>query len=60
MATFGQSVTTLYNSRNVSPAVHGHDTVGAVALDAEGNLAAATSTGVGAARLEALAKPPSL
>ena len=45
MATFGQSVTTLYNSRNAPPVSHGHDTVGAVALDAEGNLAAATSTG---------------
>ena len=41
IAGYGQSVATLYNNRRVQ----GHDTVGAVALDAHGNFAAATSTG---------------
>lgn len=46
MAAYTQSVATFYNTERAAPPLTpGHDTVGAVALDAEGNLAAATSTG---------------
>ena len=52
MAAFGTSVSTLYNTERLHAATAGgtkgdggHDTVGAVARDVHGNLAAATSTG---------------
>ena len=42
MAAFPTSVSQLFNRHELAS---GHDTVGAVAIDAEGNLASATSTG---------------
>ena len=44
MATYPTAVNTLFNDTNAGRQKH-HDTVGAVAMDAHGNLAAATSTG---------------
>jgi beta-aspartyl-peptidase (threonine type) len=43
MASFPTSVSSLFNTHEHAPS--GHDTVGAVAIDEHGNLAAATSTG---------------
>ena len=45
IAAFNQTVSTFYNTERAVPPPPGHDTVGAVALDAHGDLAAATSTG---------------
>ncbi|GFO04899.1 isoaspartyl peptidase/l-asparaginase [Plakobranchus ocellatus] len=42
---FSAAVRSLFSSRSTPPVTSGCDTVGAVAMDAKGNLAAATSTG---------------